>query len=158
MLYKDIRSGSDRYRHSFSLPLSISADFPPREIIPAELGRGDIRLSRRRGAPPLFVLILRSVEIDDRRRGKNFVTRNRNSRYFPYFRTHRVVHANKVTTLMLSYPRGGAREERGGFNTFLNIPSIPPYSRPSTRKILAFLFLCSSSWNPPPSLIQRLEY
>lgn len=51
MLYKDIRSGSDRYRHSFSLSLSISADFPPREIIPAELGRGDIRLSRRRGGP-----------------------------------------------------------------------------------------------------------
>lgn len=49
--YKDIRSGSDRYRHSFSLSLSISADFPPREIIPAELGRGDIRLSRRRGGP-----------------------------------------------------------------------------------------------------------
>lgn len=145
MLYKDIRSGSDRYRHSFSLSLSISVDFPPREIIPAELGRGDIRLSRRRGAPPLFVLILRSVEIDDRRRGKNFVTRNRNSRYFPYFRTHRVVHANKVTTLMLSYPRGGAREERGGFNTFLNIPSIPP----STRKILAFLFLPFILLEPP---------
>lgn len=60
--YKDIRSGSDRYRHSFSLSLSISADFPPREIIPAELGRGDIRLSRRRGGPLLssFLFFVRS--------------------------------------------------------------------------------------------------
>lgn len=163
---------SDRYRLPFC-PLStidqtkatistILPDFPllhqisgrrRREIIPAELGRRDVRrLSRKEGIPPFFSFLF--FEIDESRREEVC---------YPKPGIHDTFHISELiewytrikynVNAFLSSRRGAREERGGGFNTFLNIPSTsPPPSFPSQLERSSHSSSsCSSSWNPLPS-------
>lgn len=163
---------SDRYRLPFC-PLStidqtkatistILPDFPllhqisgrrRREIIPAELGRRDVRrLSRKEGTPPFFSFLF--FEIDESRREEVC---------YPKPGIHDTFHISELiewytrikynVNAFLSSRRGAREERGGGFNTFLNIPSTsPPPSFPSQLERSSHSSSsCSSSWNPLPS-------
>lgn len=124
-----------------------------REIIPAELGRRDVRrLSRKEGTPPFFSFLF--FEIDESRREEVC---------YPKPGIHDTFHISELiewytrikynVNAFLSSRRGAREERGGGFNTFLNIPSTsPPPSFPSQLERSSHSSSsCSSSWNPLPS-------
>lgn len=124
-----------------------------REIIPAKLGRRDVRrLSRKEGTPPFFSFLF--FEIDESRREEVC---------YPKPGIHDTFHISELiewytrikynVNAFLSSRRGAREERGGGFNTFLNIPSTsPPPSFPSQLERSSHSSSsCSSSWNPLPS-------